>query len=564
MDMSQYRGLFISESREHLRAIGELVVALESQTADREMIDSLFRSAHSLKGMASSMGYGRIAALAHKMEDFMDRFRRGEMAFTVGAADLLLEGTDLVEAMIQDVEQGLPGEREIEGLLEKFAGYSPASPGEPALPADSSDDKGGITTEVLLLSTPVADGAVKGESPRSGAESQQTVRVKTEVLDHLINLTGELITTKHRLMTIGKDVDLPSFDDAVAELTRLLRELHNEVVTVRMLPFSAISDRFPRMVRDLARRGGKEVAFEIVGKEIELDRGILEELADPLIHILRNAVDHGLESEQERLACGKPPQGKITLSVTREKDLVVVEVADDGRGMEPGELIAAAVAKGLIGPEEGRLITPREAFLLTCIPGFSTAKEVTDISGRGVGMDAVRATIQGLGGSLAIESEEKRGSRIILKLPLTIAIINVLLATAGPLTVAIPVSAVLRTLEVRRDLVEVCDSQAVFCLGEELLPLLSLEGTFGLRPAKPSMDAIPVFVSEVRGRRVGVAVDRFLGQQEVFVKPLGRPLAKLKGLAGGAVMGNGRIVFILDVANLFWEGNAHGLAASDR
>jgi two-component system chemotaxis sensor kinase CheA len=549
MDMSQYQGLFISESREHLRFIGELVVALESETADRETIDSLFRSAHSLKGMASSMGYGRVAALAHKMEDFMDRFRRGEMVFTAGAADLLLEGADLIEAMIRDVEEGLPGEREIDELLERLAGYPPLSAGEPALPTDD-DGKGGMDSEVSLPPAPVSDVAVKGEI-RRGAEFQQTVRVKTEVLDHLVNLTGELITTKHRLTTIGKEVGLTRLDDAITELSRLLRELHNEVVLVRMLPFSAISDRFPRMVRDLARKGGKEASFEIVGKEIELDRGILEEIADPLIHILRNAVDHGLESERERLACGKPPQGKITLSVSREKDLVVVTVEDDGRGMDPAKLIAAAVDKGVIGPEEGRLMSPREAFLLTCVPGFSTAKEVTDVSGRGVGMDAVLTTVQTLGGNFTIESEEGRGSRMVIKLPLTIAIINVLLATTGPLTIAIPVSSVLRTLEIRRDMVEVCDNQTIFYLDEEPLPLVSLEKIFGLQPALRSLNAIPILVSEVRGRKVGMAVDHFLGQQEVFVKPLGRPLDRLKGVAGGAVMGDGQIVFILDVANLF-------------
>lgn len=550
MDMSQYRGLFISESREHLRAIGELVVALENETSDRETIDSLFRSAHSLKGMASSMGYSRIAALAHKMEDFMDPFRRGEAVFTVGAADLLLEGADLIEAMIQDVEQGVPEERETDGLLEKLAGYFSVAAGETVFPA-GGDEKPEMVSEVPLLLTPVTDVAGKGEERKLGAEFQQTVRVKTEVLDHLINLTGELITTKHRLMTIGKEIGLTRFDDAVADLSRLLRELHNEVMLVRMLPFSAISDRFPRLVRDLARKEGKEATFEIVGKEIELDRGILEELADPLIHILRNAVDHGLESERERVACGKPLQGKITLSVSREKDLVVVTVEDDGKGMNPAKLIEAAVAKGIIGPEEGRLMPPREAFLLTCTPGFSTAKEVTDISGRGVGMDAVRATVQALGGNLAIESEEGRGSRIILKLPLTIAIINVLLATTGSLTVAIPVSAVLRTLEIRRDMIEVCDNQAIINFDEEFLPLLSLEETFGVQSALRSARTIPVFVSEVRGRKVGVTVDRFLGQQEVFVKPLGRPLDRLKGLAGGAVMGDGQIVCILDVANLF-------------
>jgi two-component system chemotaxis sensor kinase CheA len=319
---------------------------------------------------------------------------------------------------------------------------------------------------------------------------------------------------------------------------------------VRMLPFAAISDRFPRMIRDLARKGGKDVSFEIIGKEIEFDRGILEELANPLIHILRNAVDHGLENEAERSSIGKHPQGKISLTVGREKDLMVVTVADDGRGMSRERLIETAIARGIVRPEEGRHMSQREALMLTCIPGFSTASEVTDVSGRGVGMDAVRATVRSLGGSLAIESEVGRGSRFILKLPLTITIINVLLAEAGNLTVAIPVSTVIRTLEVKREMIDACGRQYVFHLDDEPLRFLPLDEIFGLPSRLPAAGAIPLFVSEVKGRRIGLAVDRFLGQQEVFVKPLGRPLDKMKGLAGGAILGSGQVVFILDVPNL--------------
>jgi len=549
VDMSQYRNLFISESREHLRAIGERIVAMESEAADREKIDALFRSAHSLKGMASSMGYSRIAELAHKLEDFMDRFRRESIDFTADSADLLLEGADLIEAMIRDIEEGLPGERDVTGLLEKLAGYSPKLAADAPTPAG---DEGGavLLPEIGEEQAPGAKPVTRTEGLKGKAEPQQTVRVKTEILDNLINITGELITAKHRLMTIGKDLGLTSLDDAVTDLTRQLRELHNEVMLVRMLPFSAASDRFPRMLRDLARKAGKDIAFEIVGREIELDRGILEGLADPLTHILRNAVDHGVESEAERLSCGKPAQGKITLSVSREKDILVIAIEDDGRGMDPEKLVEAAVAKGLVDTEEGKSMSQREAFLLTCLPGFSTAKEVTDVSGRGVGMDAVRTTVRSLGGSLAIESEVGRGSRFLLKLPLTIAIINVLLAETGNLTVAIPVSTVLRTLEVRRTMVEVCGRQHVVHLDEETLPFLNLTGIFGLPMRTPIAATIPLFVSEVKGHRVGVAVDRFLGQQEVFVKSLGRPLATLKGLAGGAILGNGQVVFILDVANL--------------
>jgi two-component system chemotaxis sensor kinase CheA len=304
------------------------------------------------------------------------------------------------------------------------------------------------------------------------------------------------------------------------------------------------------MVRDLARKSGKEVIFEIEGKEIELDRGILEELVDPLIHIIRNAVDHGLETEMERLACGKSGKGRITLSARREKDQVIIITEDNGRGMDPAKLIASAIDKGLIKPEKGKLLSKQEALLLACIPGFSTAREITDVSGRGVGMDAVRSTIQSLAGSLAIESEVGEGSRIILKLPLTMAIINVLLAEVNGFLVAIPVTNILRTLDVRRRQISVIGKQKVLYLDDEAVPLLSLNSILGVPFTPSAREFVSLFVVEIKGRKVGLAVDRFLGQQEVFTKPLRRPLAKLKGLAGGAILGDGKVVFILDVANL--------------
>ncbi|HEX2768293.1 MAG TPA: chemotaxis protein CheA, partial [Geobacteraceae bacterium] len=322
------------------------------------------------------------------------------------------------------------------------------------------------------------------------------------------------------------------------------------VIHVRMMPFATISNRFPRMVRDLAKKNGKEVAFAIEGEEIELDRGILEELADPLIHIIRNAVDHGLETTDERQACGKPTQGLIRLAVCREKDQVVIVVEDDGRGMDPAKLLASAVDKGFLGPEKASELSTRETLLLICMPGFSTAREVTDVSGRGVGMDAVSSTIQSLAGSLAIESEQGRGSRIILKLPLTITIINVLLARINPFSIAIPVTNILYTMELRRSLISRQEKQELFYMEDEAVPIMSLNHIFAASAPSSDGEFISLFITEVKGRKVGFAVDRFLGQQEVFVKPLGRPLAKLRGLAGGAILGDGEIVFILDVANL--------------
>ncbi len=541
MDMSQYRELFISESREHLHSMGELIVRLEKEADNRENIDSLFRCAHSVKGMAASMGYGDISELAHKIEDLMDRVRKETLVFDGGVADLLLAGADQLEAMILDVEQGGTGKRDINELVQKIVGYAsdsavagyppPPGPGEVSVPPPADVDK-------------------KADTSKKHHESRQTVRVKTELLDHLINKTGELITNKHRLMDIGREIDSAGLNEALVDLNRLLRDLYNEVIKVRMMPFAAISDRFPRVVRDLARKNGKEVVLVIEGEEIELDRGILEELADPLIHIIRNAVDHGLETTAERLACGKPASGSITLSVHREKDRMIIVVADDGRGMDPAALIASAIEKGFIKPEKGSAMTSREAFLLTCIPGFSTAREITDVSGRGVGMDSVSSTIKSLSGSLAIESEMGNGTRIILKLPLTITIINVLLARISSFQVAIPVSSILHTYELKRNTISRLEKMMVFYLEDEAIPIFSLNQIFAVPYNPYNREFVSLFIAEIKGRKVGLAVDQFLGQREAFVKPLGRPLAKLKGVSGGSVLGDGEVVFILDVDNL--------------
>ncbi|HEY6008804.1 MAG TPA: chemotaxis protein CheA, partial [Geobacteraceae bacterium] len=439
MDMSHYRDLFVSEAREHVRTIGGLIVELEKDAGNQEKIDALFRAAHSIKGMAASMEYRQISGLAHRLEDLMARVRKGELAFDRGVADLLLEGSDLLEAMISDVAANVVAERALSDLFARIVVYEPGA----ATTTTPADNVGELPATAPLPPEKPTEPAPPRKVPeveRRKGDAPQTVRVKTTVLDHLINITGELITNNQRLTNLCKELGGPVLNDALTELTRLLRGLRNEVMNVRLMPLAAVADRFPRVVRDLARKGDREVDFVIKGKEIELDRGILEELSDPLIHILHNAVDHGLESPEERRSAGKPPRGTITLHARREKDQVIITVADDGRGMDPERIAAEAIERGFITPEAGSQISPQEALLLVCLPGFSTAADVSDVSGRGVGMDVVRSKIQSLCGTLSIESERGAGTRIILKLPPTVAIINVLLTRIGALTVAVPVN----------------------------------------------------------------------------------------------------------------------------
>lgn len=534
MDMSQYLELFLAEAQEHLQKINALIPALAADAGDRENINALFRSAHSLKGMAASMGYEPLAGLAHTMETLMNRVRSDEIAFTGAVGELLQDATDLLALLLDDIQHERPHSADIRALELKLADYSPT-----AVP-------------VLEQTRPAQSAPTHppAEMP-SVHDPLQTVRVRTEILDQLIDTTGELITSKHRLLNSAGSAPEPKLKNAIGDLGRLLGELHRTVMQVRLMPFAALAERFPRIVRDLSRRTGKDISFTIAGKELELDRGILEELADPLLHIIRNAVDHGIEAPDQRRAAGKMPAGSITLTARREIDHVVISVEDDGRGMDPVALTAAAVAKGLISAPKGNELTPSEAFMLTCLPGFSTAREVTDVSGRGVGMDAVRATIQALGGSLAIESCTGNGSRFLLRLPLNIAIIQVLLVAADRARIALPVGCVQHTLEVTREQILHRNGSPYLVQLDQELPLISLNRVLGFPVIDIGSGFHPVIVTVVRDRAVGVLVDRIHGQREIHVKPVGRPLNRMRGLAGGGLLGDGEIVYILDPATLF-------------
>ncbi len=545
MDMSQYRDLFIAETKEHLGSMNDCLANLEKDPADREKIDSLFRFAHSVKGMGASMGYDDIAMLAHAMEDLMDGVRRGDYAFGAAIADLLTEGIDSLSDMIADLENEGTGSLDVSELVGRLKGYKPGIEPDKGF-SDSSPAQAAIHDELrdtvrMAGEAEIRDGQV---------ESWKTVRVKTEILDNLINITGELVTSKHRLSIIGRGLESPELNDAVTELSKLLRELHGEVMKVRLMPFASLAERFPRMIRDLAKKSGKEAYFEIVGKDIEIDRGTLEDLADPLVHLLRNAVDHGLEKPEERLAAGKPAAGKIILEACRDKDQAVITVMDDGGGMDPARLIESAVERKLVREEEKGSISPQEAFMLTCIPGFSTASRVTDISGRGVGMDVVRSSVLSLGGSLSIDSEIGLGTRITVRVPHTVAIIQVLLVTCSSLTVGFPVTRILRTLDLERAGIIREGKRNVFYLDGEPIPLARLSRLLDIAPERISGAHIPVVVTELRGKKIGLIVDRFEGQHEVFLKPLGRPMESLRCAAGAAILGDGRVIVILDTAGL--------------
>lgn len=534
MDMSQYRDLFISESRSHLEAFNELVVQLERDTENRSLVDELFRHAHSLKGMAATMQFEGIAVLAHKLEDLLSKVRDGAIHFVPVMADMMLEGSDLLGSMVNAIERRDDSQFDIADLSQRLTSAATETDRRDTTPAEPQ----------TLATIPPQQHQFRQ------TDSFKTVRIKTEVLDHLVAITGELITTHHILQEHASRSSQTEADQPLRQLASLVRDLRDEVFRARMLPFAFIAERFPRLVRDLARKQGKEVELQIAGNDCELDRGVLEEIAEPLVHILRNAVDHGLEHPDERVAAGKPYNGTITLTVSRDKDHVDIVVRDDGRGMNPDRLVSKAIAQGVVTPETAAALSPSEVLMLVCAPGFSTAESVTDISGRGVGMDAVKTAIHMLGGILSITSHPGAGSTFLLQIPLTVSIIHALLVSCANVTVAFPVSTVERTLELTRDDIFELDGRKVCLFEGEPVPIKNLNRMLGQSLPKRSGQIVPALVAKVNGTRVVLLADRILGQQEIFIKPLGKPLSCMKWCSGGTILGDGSIVFVVDVSVL--------------
>jgi two-component system chemotaxis sensor kinase CheA len=398
-------------------------------------------------------------------------------------------------------------------------------------------------------------GPALAEAPRStsaGTDATRTVRVRTELLDYFLDTVGELLLATARLRELGKvlpESSRPPIEEGVYRLQALVKDLHDKVMSARMTPLSLITDRLPRAARDIARRREREVDLVITGAEIELDRAILDELADPLLHLLRNCIDHGLESPEERVAAGKGPRGRVLVSVRRARDRVVVEMEDDGRGMDAAKLKAAAVARGAISAEAAARMTDREAFLLACLPGVSTAKDVSEISGRGVGMDAVKRVVENVGGTLEIESELGRGTRFTLRLPLTVAVVHLLLVAVGDEVFGLPIAKVVGAMEADSETLERSREMPLLPHGQGLLPVYALDELVGVEaPARKGVR--PFVVMEGDAGRVALAVDRLVGQEEAVLKPLSRPLDLLPGLSGVTILGSGRPVFILDVPRL--------------
>lgn len=532
MELSRYKDLFVSEARSHIDALSSLSIRCEEGAIAPDIINEMFRHAHSLKGMSATMQFTPITTLSHALEDLMAGLRDGRASITRGTVDLMLTAIDTLAQLVALAAQGaeLP---DTEALARNVRSNTPATDIAPQAPLK--------TESGVPLNT---------ESTYSfrASDDTTTTRIKTALLDRLVTLSGELLTVRHSLEAVMCTSAAEELGQPLKELSALLRQLRDEVFQARMLPASAITERFPRMVHDLTRKSGKEATFRIQGDSIELDRGILEQMIDPLIHLLRNAIDHGLESPEERRASGKPATGNLLLEITRKADQVLLEVRDDGRGMDPERIRTKAIEQGLLDAQQADDLPMDDLLLLVCAPGFSTSATVTELSGRGVGMDVVSNTVHATGGRLTIASVPGQGTSITLSLPTSVAIIHSLLVACGDLQLAVPVTSVTSIREVPRHTIRQQGNSYHLLDDSRQTPLRNLPGFIHQAAGLPDGDLMTVLMTESNKQPVGLLVNRLLGQQEIFARPLQPPLSAIQELAGSCLLGNGQIVFIVDPA----------------
>ncbi|WP_270967121.1 hybrid sensor histidine kinase/response regulator [Campylobacter upsaliensis] len=608
-DMQEILEDFLVEAFELVEQIDHDLVELESNPEDLELLNRIFRVAHTVKGSSSFLNFDVLTKLTHHMEDVLNKARHGELKITPDIMDVVLESIDRMKTLLNSIRDN-GNDSAIgmdigpicarltaisEGDVSAVASVSeepkvepkeeivPATP-EPSVEPDVdvnqlSDSEVEAEIERLLkvrkaedqarraqkkksaaptTSKPATETGGEKKVPASGGGSggmDQTIRVEVKRLDHLMNLIGELVLGKNRLLKIYDDVEeryegekfLEELNQVVSQLSIITTDVQLAVMKTRMQPIAKVFNKFPRVVRDLSRELGKQIELEITGEETELDKSIVEEIGDPIMHMIRNSCDHGVEDPATRKANGKPERGVVQLKAYNEGNHIVVEITDDGKGLDAAGLKMKALEKNLITEKEAEQMTDKEAFALIFKPGFSTAAKVTNVSGRGVGMDVVKTNIEKLNGVIEIDSELGKGSTFKLKIPLTLAIIQSLLVGTQEEFYAIPLASVLETVRVPIDNIYTIEGKNVLRLREEVLSLVRLSDVFGVKQVLESGDQTYVVIIGVAESKLGIIVDTLVGQEEIVIKSMGDYLQNIQGIAGATIRGDGRVTLIIDV-----------------
>ncbi|MFH0813214.1 MAG: chemotaxis protein CheA [Pseudomonadota bacterium] len=523
MELDKYIQIFISQAEEYLQEIYSMLLKLENGHIENDLMVQLLSNTHSIKGMSRTVGFSEVEELSHKLEDFIQKVPNNKLVEKKDV-DLLLEGFALLEEMMRNVKSGSSQKIEYQYFLAKLKPRS--------LPEE--------TQEVVMTRVDL--------SPK--LKEATFARVKTETLDNMLNSISELLICQNRLQTIGKGFASRELKTTLYQMNELIRELHLQITIARMMPIKMLTDRVARTLRGLTGEAGKEIDFKVVGEDMEMDRAIIEGLEEPLLHIIRNAVDHGIESLKERENKGKSPRGTITLKISRTKENSIIQVEDDGKGMNPDLIKQRMVKTGLIRSEEAGNISPEDALMLICAPGFSTAEKVTETSGRGVGMNIVKNKIEALGGNIAIFSRPGEGSRFVLKLPLALTVMPAFIVRSGLHCFAIPIAKVVSNARISPEQISVQDQKESFLFRNTHIPLYCLTTLLKIDSSLSLKEELSVVVTEIGNRQVGLVVDEFLGQQEVVIKPLKPPLNHMKIFSGVTLLGTGEITLILNLEEI--------------
>lgn len=542
---------FIVEAAETLDGLDRKFLALEKSPRDTTLLNDIFRSMHTIKGAAGFLGFQQMVEVSHVAEDVLNRLRKGEMLADAAIMDALLHSVDMVKLLLRNVKDKNNAQENIEPIINALKAVLGATPHKA-----QDADKPWPWTDGAKLSARSPDATPPQEA--AGRDKELSLRVDIERLDAVLNLAGELVLSRNRLMRLGSKVHESAIDDAltsqmneaIGSLDLVTSDLQLAVMKMRMQPVAKVFNRFPRMVRDLARQHDKEIELVVTGQDTELDKTVIEEIADPLVHLIRNAVDHGIEEMEERASKGKPRLGTIRLSAFQEGRNILVSVSDDGRGMDPSTIKRSAIDKGLISEEEGESLSGREALNLIFIPGFSTAKKVSNLSGRGVGMDVVKTNISRINGSISIESEPGKGTKIEFRLPLTLAIIQALTVEVNGEVYGIPLSTVVENIRIRTDEIKTVNGKEVIHLRNRVFPVLRLGSLVLSREAESGSTWKYIVITGIGERSFGILVDKLNGQEEIVMKSMGEYLKGTEGVAGACITGDGNVILILDVAGL--------------
>ena len=544
IDRAELLQIFSAESEENLREMEVAFVQLESTPQDEETLQAIFRAAHTIKGNAAGLGFPALAKFAHGVEDVLDGLRTGATVLTTPLATILLQSVD---ALRQLVTGAVKGNDELHAdhleLLEDLM----IEAGGGAEGSDRREAKRDRRT-----------GSGRRRSDHSHGSRSQTLRVEIEKLDRMLNLTGEIAVARERLSGLLDEQErgrhhFEEVLEAHRAADRLFMDLQEEVMKIRMVPLGPTFRQFVRTVRDVATAQGKLAYVELSGEDVDVDMNVIEHLRDPLTHIVRNAVDHGIETPDKREAIGKDPRGRLSLQAWHEGGSIVIKVQDDGAGLERGRVIERARAMGYNADFDK--LGDSELFRLILEPGFSTASEVTEYSGRGVGMDVVRRNVEALRGVISIESRAGAGTTITIRLPLTLAIIRGFAVGVDEETYIMPLDAVIECIELPRDGSEEFAGRGVINLRGQALPYVRLRDCFRLG-GQPN-ERENVLVLRYHDQRVGLVVDRLFGENQTVIKPLSRTLGDLPGVSGSAILGNGRVALILEVEGLLREALRH-------